>query len=324
VSDGKHRILVTGGSGFIGSHFVEWARGQEYATSNVDLLPPRDPEARANWIECDIKDAVGLQRVFEELRPTRVLHLAAKANLNGKSVADFPENVTGTANVVESVNRSNEVELLVNVSTQYVVTPGVSPRDVEGWQPYTAYGESKAEAERIVRRDCRKPWIIARPTNVWGPRHPFFPYELWRYLERRWYVHPGRQPIRKYYCYIDNAVLQLGRLIFSDLPRDMQAAIRYISDPPIDNAAWMNAFSLRLSGKAIRRLPIPLWKLLAVVGDISAKVGIRFPVSSQRLYRLTVNEDIPEEMIVDLPDSLRVDLEEGVDRSVDWFRQLGT
>jgi nucleoside-diphosphate-sugar epimerase len=322
MSGAGHRVLVTGGSGFIGSHFVEWACDKGCAVTQVDLVAPGDPAARAMWVECDIRNLEGLQKVFADVRPTRVLHLAAKANLDGTTVADFPENVEGTRNVVECVNQSDDVELFVNASTQYVVRPGVSPHDIDGLLPYTAYGESKAEAERIVQRDCRKPWIIVRPTNVWGPRHPFFPYELWRYLERRWYLHPGRQPIRKYYCFIDNAVQQLGQLLFGDPPTNTAAAIRYISDPPIDNADWMNAFSLSLSGKRIRRLPIALWKLLAMIGDLSFALGVRFPVNSQRLFRLTVNENIPADMIVDLPDSVRVNLDEGVRRSVSWYRQI--
>src|SRR5690606_40216757 len=52
---------------------------------------------------------------------------------------------------------------------------------------------------------------IIRPTNIWGPRHPFFPHELWRYLERGYYVHPGLRPTPKYYGYVTNAVAQIDR-----------------------------------------------------------------------------------------------------------------
>ena len=233
---------------------------------------------------------------------------------------DFPDNTVGTLNVVSCVNKTDNLDMFVNTSTQYVVMPGVLPMDDSQLIPYTAYGESKAEAERIVRNNCKRCWVIIRPTNIWGPLHPNFPYELWKYLRLRYYLHPGFKPIKKYYGYVENAVSQLLSITLSSDTISNCGRVLYITDAPIDNAEWMNGFSVALSGKRIRRLPLPAWRMLAKAGDLINKAGVRFPVTNERLFRLTVNERIPEELTVKLPKSEQVTLEQGIRRSVEWYR----
>lgn len=172
------RILVTGGSGFIGTHLLQKLIGARItAVLNVDLNRPKLNSYNDYWINCDILCIKELEKVFDEFKPTHVFHLAAKASLNGRSITDFPENTIGTRNVVQCVNTNEGIERFIHFSTQYVVRPGIWPETDEFLLPYTPYGASKAEAEKIVRNKCNKCWTILRPTNVWGPFHPFFPYE---------------------------------------------------------------------------------------------------------------------------------------------------
>lgn len=316
------RILVTGGSGFIGSHLVELAARRGHAVLNFDARRPAIPDQQRLWRYGDIKDAGALASAFDDFQPTRVIHLAAKANLNGKTVEDFPDNTQGTENVIRCVNDTASVAFFVNTSTQYVVTPGVYPADPCYLEPYTAYGESKAVAERAVRERCEKPWSIIRPTNIWGPRHPFFPLEMWRYLERRYYVHPGCQPIRKYYGYVENAVRQILDIAFSERPIETNGKVWYITDPAIDGAEWMNAFSVALSGNPVRRIPLALWRVMAASGDVMRSFGLHFPVSGDRLFRLTVNENLPDELIPRLDPDETISLSDGVARSVKWYREF--
>jgi nucleoside-diphosphate-sugar epimerase len=314
------RVLVTGGSGFIGSHLMAAISARGHAVVNLDIKAPSAAAQKEQWAPCDIKNAQALTAAFNDFRPTRVIHLAAKANLNGNTVADFPDNTLGTENVVRCVNAASSVELFVNTSTQYVVMPGVRPPDASYLEPYTAYGESKAVAERTVRSDCKRPWSIIRPTNIWGPRHAFFPYELWRYLELRYYVHPGLKPVRKYYGYVENAVRQILYVALAEHPADVTGKVWYIMDAAIDNAEWMNGFSIGLSGKPVRRVPLPLWRVGALIGDFLEWLGLGFPVNGDRLFRLTVNESVPEELIVPQEAEEFVSLEEGIAKSLEWYR----
>ncbi len=118
------------------------------------------------WVQYDIKKLDELTRLFVEFKPTHVIHLAAKANLDGNSIHDFPDNIIGTKNVAQCVNETITTVLFVHTSSQYAVMPGVFPESDEFLQSYTAYGESKAESELIIPKLCSKPWIILRPTNI--------------------------------------------------------------------------------------------------------------------------------------------------------------
>jgi nucleoside-diphosphate-sugar epimerase len=314
------RVLVTGGSGFIGSHLVEEIAKRNCDLINLDLNPPSVTDQAKYWRRCDIKDYDALNAAFQDFLPIRVIHLAAKANLSGQTVDDFPDNTIGTANVVECVNRTDSVKLLLNTSTQYVVTPGICPNDDTYLEPYTAYGESKAAAERIVRENCKRCWSTIRPTNIWGPQHAFFPYELWRYLELGYYVHPGFRPIYKHYGYVSNAVAQILLIALSKRLEEVAGRVWYITDGAIDNAQWMNGFSLGLRGKPVRRVPLQVWRIMARVGDLLSSAGFKFPVNSDRLFRLTVTESLPESKIVKLPNEVAITLQEGIERCITWYR----
>lgn len=315
------RCLVTGGSGFIGTHLIERLEQECFEIVNIDLNEPQRTKHKKYWIQCDITNNELLLLEFKRFQPTHVLHLAAKANLQGNTVDDFPENTVGTENIVQCVNLSSSIQRFISFSTQYVVRPGVWPEKDDFYLPYTSYGASKAVGEKIVRTQCTKPWIILRPTNVWGPLHPFFPYEMWRYLQNKLYMHPGYKPIIKYYSYINNAIDQIFSISFFE-SEEIINKVYYITDPPINNAEWLDAFSVTLSGRHIKKIPKWMWKSFALLGDTLNSLGLRFPMSSDRFFRLTVDENIPYEPTINITGPPKVNLKDGVKMSTEWFKSM--
>ena len=316
-----YRFIVIGGSGFIGTHLIEKLIKLNAPVLSIDASPPKLSHHRELWMNCNIMSVERLYAIFAQFKPTHVLNLAARANLKGRCIEDFPENTIGTDNVIKCVNDFRSIKRFIHFSTQYVVRPGVWPETEEFLLPYTPYGASKAEAETIIRYKCNKCWIILRPTNVWGPFHPFFPYELWKYLRLRLYFHPGYQPIIKYYSFVANAVDQVVAITLAN-SESICGRVFYITDPPIDNADWMNAFSVTLTGRQVRHIPLELWRFNAKTGDVLNLFGLNFPLSSERLFRLTVNEQVPYQATIELAGLPRVTMNEGVRKSVRWYMRF--
>ena len=319
----RKKILITGGSGFIGTNLIEFylSRYPDYEILNVDQAKPRNQHHYDNWEHCDIKDRNSLNKIFSEFCPGYVIHLAAKASLSGSTMDDFPDNINGTRNVVECAKLIPRLKKFIHISTQYVTTPGKTIKNETDFHPYTPYGESKAEGEKIIRKaKFDFDWVILRPTNIWGPWHSFFPHELWRYLSTNYYIHPGFLKIKKHYGFVGNTVRQIDTFIHKS-NKEKNKKVFFLTDPEIDSYDWMNGFSRVLSGNNVWRIPKFLWKVLALIGDFFKILGISFPVDSGRFFRLTINEKLPYHETIKFTGSPTFNLNEGIKISMKWIKK---
>ena len=114
------RLLCTGGSGFIGTHFCDSLIEQGITVLNLDKNPPFKDSHRNFWRSANILDFDAIQKEFAEFQPTHVVHLAARAVLEGKSLDDFKENTVGTQNVLNAIRATSSISRVIIASTQYV------------------------------------------------------------------------------------------------------------------------------------------------------------------------------------------------------------
>jgi nucleoside-diphosphate-sugar epimerase len=77
-----------------------------YEVINVDCAKPRDESKVAIWKNCSILDANALHAVFREFQPQLVVHLAAYASMEARSLEEFRANTDGTANVLNACKES--------------------------------------------------------------------------------------------------------------------------------------------------------------------------------------------------------------------------
>ena len=109
-----------------------------------------------------------------------MLHFAARTDVLGKTVDDYPANHIGTANVIAAIQKTPSVQNAIFTSSQFVVAPGDLPKHDQDFRPHTVYGQTKVLSEKAVRAaDLACAWTIIRPTNVWGRWHPRYPMEFW-------------------------------------------------------------------------------------------------------------------------------------------------
>jgi GlcNAc-P-P-Und epimerase len=319
------RVLVTGGSGFIGTNLVELCRQLGHRVVSVDSAAPRFAEHATVWRQVDILDAQALRREVDDLSPEIVFHLAARTDMNGRSVSDYRANTDGVANIVDSLMRAEHLQVVVFASSMLVCRMGYHPRDETDYCPSTTYGESKVIGERIVRDIApqkRMPWIIVRPTSIWGPwfRTPY--RDFFEVVRRGLYFHPKGLQVMRSYGYVGNAVHALARI--GDLAGGgLLGRAIYLADfLPLDIRSWSEAIARQFGTGPVRQMPLSVFHLAARIGDMLEKLGVRPPMTTFRLRNMLT------EMVYDLSPlktvcaDLPYTADEGVRLTCEWMRRF--
>ncbi len=167
------RVLVTGGSGFIGRHVVRALTAAGADVRVIDLLPHPDPSV--DIVVGDIADPGALQRAYEGGMDS-VVHLAAVTSVL-KSIEEpektFRTNVIGTNAILEGAKAAG-VSSLAFASTNAVTGPMTTPKISESLalNPLTPYGSTKAADEMLMSAYTAVYGVRCAPirlTNVYGP-----------------------------------------------------------------------------------------------------------------------------------------------------------
>jgi GlcNAc-P-P-Und epimerase len=314
------RLLVTGGSGFIGTSLVERVLGDAHEVLNVDIRAPKLSAHARCWTELNILDASQLSQVFREYAPAVVLHLAARTDTDGTTLADYESNTLGTENVLAAIRDTPSVQRTIITSTQYVNQYNGEPKHDLDFAPHTVYGESKVITEQLTREaGLRGTWTITRPTNIWGPWHPRYPSEFWRVLGRGLYLHPGGTQVVRAYGYVKNVVHQMLAIVASPVDR-VHERVLYLGDEPLDLFDWVNGFSLAQTGKPVRVIPSSLLHGAALVGDVLKRLGIKFPLTSSRFKNMTTSNSISMARTFEITGPSPYTLHAAIGETVDWLR----
>lgn len=315
------KVLVTGGSGFIGSAVVDNLIARGFQVANFDVARPIHARHDRYWLQGDILDCSGLSSCLDEVRPDAVIHLAAKADIVSSEWSDFASIHEGTGNLLSAAGEREHVKRLVNVSTQLVIGPQERPKSLVDFQPYTVYGRAKAQAEMLLLRwQAPTHWLTIRPTNIWGPHHPSFADAIWKYIAKRVYLHPSGPPVFRTYGYVENMADQIGSLLEAD-PAITSRQIYYGGDAVLDSAIWVDAFAKALTGRPARRLPRVLLRALGLAGDLATAAGMKSPINSGRVMRMTQSYALPLTSMLGLTGAPRISLGDGVAESVRWLRK---
>ena len=285
------RVLITGGSGFIGTNLVEYLSELGAPVLNVDIVPPQAPDHQRHWVNVDVRDGDACRRVIHDFSPALVLHLAARTDLNGGSVTDYSSNTDGVKALMDAAKGSRGLRSVLFASSRLVCRTGYIPRDETDVCPDTAYGESKVIGEQIVRSGGQKlgySWILVRPTSIWGPWFGV-PYDgFFRAVLKGQYVHPRGLRIKKSFGFVGNAVFQLLRLAGESGGRLSGQTVHLCDYRPIEVSEWAEMILKEsTTGGRVREVPRILLSALARIGDGLKLVGMREPpLTSVRLHNL--------------------------------------
>lgn len=316
----KNKILITGGSGFIGTNLIEhFLKQGEYTFLSIDKEQPKIDEHRFIWKQVDICNKKLLVQTIIEYQPDYVIHLAARTDLRGKELADYAANMEGVSNLLDALEQVPNLKRAVFASSMYVCEPGYMPKNFEDYAPHTLYGVSKVETEkRIKERDPKYTWAIIRPTSIWGP---WFgePYDkFFRIVLNRMYFHMGRRACKKTYGYVDNAISQIMSILQAPKEKVMRKVF-YLGDyEPYDITEWADEIA-KCVGIKIPNIPYFLFVIAGWFGDLLKKIGITFPMTSFRLKNMTTNNIHNLELIKELAPELPVSRQDGNQRTIEWI-----
>jgi nucleoside-diphosphate-sugar epimerase len=320
----KIKILVTGGSGFIGTHVANRLLARGHSLLNLSTHPPHEGAHKGFWQKTDILDAPAVLAAFEMFSPEITIHLAARTEMDEKTTAEtgFRANTEGTRNILAAIKASSSVRRAVICSSQFVCGPGRLPENDEDYFPATVYGQSKVITEQETRRaDLNCEWTIVRPTNIWGPWHPRYPQEFWRIAAKGLYVHPGGKPVVRCYGYVGNVADQIVALATEQTAEKIHRQTFYVGDPPGDIYLWAVAFCRALHGKPARKVPRSILRTAGLAGDlISAATGKPFYITSSRYRSMVTDYIVPIEKTHALLGPPRASLEQGVAETTAWLK----
>jgi GlcNAc-P-P-Und epimerase len=319
------KILITGGSGFVGTNLVDFFIINGLEVRNFDINPPRKSDQSPSWKSVDIRISKLLSDEIYSFKPNIVLHCAARTDLNEKNNLDeYSANFDGVCNLIEAIRRVGTVDRVIFFSSQLVCRIGYEPKDFDDYQPTTLYGRSKALGEKIVKiaSDFGPIWTIVRPTSLWGPWFDV-PYKsFFTTIRRGLYIHPKGIRTRKQWGYIGNTVHQIKRLLES--PKQIvHRKIFYMADfEPVDLRIFADKVQVALGAPPIHDFPLGVLKTAATLGDITKMCGWQNPpLSNFRLNNILIDELQDLDPLRQVVGDLQYSLDDGIKETVEWMEE---
>lgn len=166
------RIVITGGSGFVGSHLsLMLAEENDVAVFGRRPLPSH-LTGKVEFIKGDIRDFQAVEKAMECAET--VYHLAAQVGVScsfSDPYNNFLINAVGSINVVEACARNNVKNLVIfSSSAVYGDNPDVPLKEDADTLPLSPYGMNKDIVDKYISH-IRKNVSIIRPFDIYGPAH---------------------------------------------------------------------------------------------------------------------------------------------------------
>ena len=327
------KILITGASGFIGSFIVEEAlkRGLDtWAAVRGSSSKAYLQDERINLIALNLSSR---EELIEQLRPHQfdyVVHAAGVTKCIDKR--DFRRiNTEGTKNLVLALQQLKmPVKRFVYLSSLSVFgaireqQPYEEIRETDTPQPNTEYGRSKLEAEQWLDTLKDFPYVILRPTGVYGPRERDY-FLMAKSIKGHsdFAVGYKRQDIT--FVYVSDVV----QAVFLAIEKGQTGRKYFLSDGEVyQSTTFSDLIHEELGRPWWIRITAPVWVLRIVTffgehigrmtGKISALNNDKYNILRQRNWRCDIQPAIDE-----LGYQPQVKLKEGVRRSIKWYKEQG-
>lgn len=331
------KLLITGASGFIGGFLVEAAmrKGWEVwagvrKTSDKRYLT--QPGLR--FIDLNYADVAALtlqiREHISEFGPwDYVLHNAGTTKCIDET--DYYRiNHRYTVQFVEALRQSGiKLTKFLYMSSMGAVGPGNPTKGApltlaDEPNPISAYGHSKLLAENHIRSLTEFPWVILRPTGVYGPRDRDY-FVMIKMIKSGWNVSLGHKPQLLNFIHVSD----LATACVHALETPLMHKIWFVADGDIYTSDEFSKLLMQvLHRKKVLSVRIPLFlvKAVSLLSDYGARLtgkpallnADKYKVMKQRNWTCDASE-----LEHDLHFKPAFKLREGLEETVDWYMKNG-
>jgi nucleoside-diphosphate-sugar epimerase len=311
------KILVTGGSGFIGTNLVLDLLRSGHTVSIYDKVKSdKYPDL------CVIADVRDRERLTEALRGTdAIYHLAAEHRDDVRPVSLYYDvNVGGAENLVYAAKK-NRINRMIFTSTValYGLNAG-TPDEESPKKPFNDYSESKHQAEAVfnewVKGDDSRSLVIVRPVVIFGERNRGNVYELLSQIASGKFIMVGTGKNKKSMGY----VLNLSHFLIKVLELGPGQHIYNYADKPDLTVQELVSIANKALGKtpAIQwKMPYPLGLAAGYFFDLLARaMGRTYPISSIRIKKFVADTRVSSEKLKETGFVAPYSLAEGLERMI--------
>ena len=329
----KAKILITGASGFIGSFIVEEAlrRGFDtWAAVRKSSSKAFLQDERINFIELNLSSEQQLKEQLKDMQFDYVVHAAGVTKCLHQE--DFHRiNTEGTKNLVRAILALQmPIKRFVYISSLSIMgaireeQPYTEILESDTPQPNTAYGRSKLEAEQWLDTNSQFPYVILRPTGVYGPRERDY-FMMFKSIKQHVDFAVGYQQQDITFVYVADVV----QAVFLAMEKGRTGRRYFLSDGEVyQSSTFSDLIRQELGNPWWIRITAPLWVLRLVswcgeyVGRLTGKVTAlnkdKYNIMRQRNWRCDITPAREE-----LGYAPQVKLPEGVKRSAAWYQKNG-
>lgn len=331
------KILITGASGFIGGFLVEKGLKEGFEVwAGIRNNSSREylKDSRIRFVDLNYSNVDNLTNQLKSLaeeygRFDFVIHNAGITKCLNPDEFD-KINFRNTANFINAlVNSGNVPDKFVLMSSLSAFGPGdetdytpISLFDVP--HPNTAYGRSKYKAEEYLKSHGGIPYIILRPTGVYGPRERDY-YLMIKTVKSGLDVGVGFSPQHLTFIYVKDLV----DVAYLALTSNITNKAYFVADGDVYTDKQYTELIKSVIGKRrVLSLKIPLW-ILKAVSIISEKISKltkkpstlnsdKYIIMKQRNWECDIKP-----LIRDLNFNPQYNLKRGLEESVAWYKENG-
>ena len=312
-------IFITGATGFIGSHLVDYllAKGKSLRLLIRNRKAfTRTPNEQFEIIDGDLASLDALEKGCAGA--SLVIHLAGLVAAN--SIEKYEQaNVIGARNVATCAAKSDV--RFVHISSQAATGPraaGEVAKESEEPRPVSDYGRSKLKGEEAVLSASEGKAIILRPTVVYGPRDKeLFPL----FQSAKWGILPLLNGKATYsWTYVSDIV----EGIVAGADKGKEGSVYHLASSELVNAEVIeNAFAKAMKKPWKIPIPSPLVSLAGTVNELIHRPFGRVPVFNRgKVVELIADSWLADTSLAlnELDFEAKVKLEAGFVKTANWYR----